>query len=214
MKVIEPHPELMRYLADASALFTDFDGGKREFLDNEEWHYIPSELELNIGLLERLDREGLLADEVNVFDCGIGLGSAMFDLYLQSSEMPQRRFTFSGVEKHDRYSDYLEERLMPFWEGRLNFSRGDLMDQDYSGYNLIYTYSPFKTTEKLLSFYEKVASEIASGSVIVESRNFGKGLGDTLCLVAGLEQVRIEDVFSYVGVPRGEDEAVFVFRKK
>ena len=83
-EIIEPHPILMDYIADASALFTDFDGGLKDFINNEEWHYVPSELEQNIYLMKRLDEQGLIADNNYIFDCGIGLGTNMFDLYLQS----------------------------------------------------------------------------------------------------------------------------------
>lgn len=196
-EIIEPNPLLLEYLSIASALFTDFDGGLREFVNNEEWHYIPSELEQNIYLIKRLNDKDLLSESNSVFDCGIGLATTMFDLYLQSKDIKNKTFTFSGVEKYKKYLDYLNEKLLCFWEDNLNVIEGDIMDQNYSNYNLIYTYSPFKTTEKLTEFYKKIVSYIKPGSLIIESRNYGKGLNDTLSNIDGLDEIEIDDIFIY-----------------
>ena len=71
------------------------------------------------------------------------------------------------------------------------------MDQDYSGYDIVYTYSPFKTEEKLMDFYNKIVSEVSTGCVIVESRNCGKGFKDTLTKVQGLEEIEVDDIVVY-----------------
>lgn len=197
MEIIDPNPKLLEYIADASSLFTDFDGARREFIENEEWHYIQSELEQNIYLLSRLDEQNLLQEKVDIFDCGIGLGTTMFDLYLQSKDILGKSFTFSGVEKHDRYLDFIEQKLLHYWDGKLNLYRGDIMERDYSQYNIIYTYSPFKTVEKLEKFYNKLVSEISPGSIIIESRNCGKGFAETLTRINGLEELEVDCIFVY-----------------
>jgi hypothetical protein len=194
---VEPHPMLMQYIADAQGLFVDFDGGRREFIDHDEWHYVPSELEQNIFLLRRLGERGLTKENNKVFDCGIGLATTMYDLYLQSQEIEDKTFEFSGVEKHERYTEYLKEKLLHYWEGNLTLIEGEIMDQDYSGYDIVYTYSPFKTEEKLMNFYNKIVSEVSTGSVIVESRNCGKGFKDTLTKVQGLEEIEVDDIVVY-----------------
>lgn len=194
---VDPHPKLMEYLADAQGLFTDFDGTRGEFINHDEWHYIPSELEQNIFLLRRLDERGLLGESNWIFDCGIGLASTMFDLYLQSEDIADKKFRFSGIEKHARYSDFLTEKLMHYWDGNLELLIGDIMDHEYSKYDLVYTYSPFKTEEKLTAFYEKVVGEIRPGAVIIESRNCGKGLKDTLSKISGLEEIEVDDIVVY-----------------
>lgn len=196
-EIIEPNPLLLDYISEARALFTDFDGSKREFVDADEWHYVPSELEQNIYLINRLDEKGLLAESNSVFDCGIGLATTMFDLYLQSKDIVGKTFTFGGVEKHERYVEYLREKLMNFWEGNLKLVVGDIMEQDYSGHNVVYTYSPFKTVEKLTEFYQKIVCEIATGSIIVESRNYGKGHMETLASIDGIDEIEIDDIFVY-----------------
>lgn len=194
---VEPHPMLLEYISHAQGLFVDFDGARGEFINNDEWHYVPSELEQNIFLLRRLDERGLLGEHTSVFDCGIGLATTMFDLYLQSQEMVGKTFEFAGVEKHERYTDYLNENLIHYWEGKLDVTIGEIMDQDYSKYDLVYTYSPFKTEEKLLNFYKKVVSEIRTGAVIIESRNCGKGFMDTLTKVEGIEEIEVDDIVVY-----------------
>jgi len=196
-EIIEPNPLLLDYISEARALFTDFDGAKKEFVDAEEWHYVPSELEQNIYLLKRLDERGLLDESNSVFDCGVGLATTMFDLYLQSKEIEGKEFTFGGVEKHERYVEYYTDRLMHFWEGNLNLIVGEIMDQDYSKHNIVYTYSPFKTVAKLTEFYEKITSEISSGSIIVESRNMGRGHMNTLMTIDGLEEIEVDDIYVY-----------------
>ena len=97
MEIIEPNPLLLDYMSDAQGLFTDFDGAKREFVDADEWHYVPSQLEQNIYLLRRLDERGLLKDHNSIFDCGIGLATTMFDLYLQSKEIEGKTFEFGVI---------------------------------------------------------------------------------------------------------------------
>ena len=196
-EIIEPNPVLLDYLSHARSLFTDFDGTRKEFVDADEWHYLPSELEQNIYLMKRLDERGLLNEENSVFDCGIGLATTMFDLYLQSKEIAGKKFTFGGVEKHERYTDYLNEKLIHYWEGNLNLVIGDIMDYDFSPHNIVYTYSPFKSPDKLRSFYEKLTNEISIGSVIIESRNYGKGLSEILSQIDGLEEIEIDDIYVY-----------------
>jgi hypothetical protein len=196
-EIIEPNPLLLEYLSIAGGLFTDFDGGLKEFVNNEEWHYIPSELEQNIYLIKRLNDKDLLSENNSVFDCGIGLATTMFDLYLQSKDIKNKTFTFGGVEKYKKYLDYLNEKLLYFWEDNLSVIEGDIMDQNYSNYNLIYTYSPFKTTDKLKEFYNKIVNDIKPGSLIIESRNYGKGLNDTLSNIDGLDEIEIDDIFIY-----------------
>lgn len=197
MEIIEPNPLLLEYMSVAQGLFTDFDGAKKEFVDADEWHYVPSQLEQNIYLLRRLEEKSLLKKHNSVFDCGIGLGTTMFDLYLQSREMEGKTFVFAGVEKHERYIEYFEEKLREYWKDDLHLISGDIMDQDYTGCDIVYSYCPFKTVEKLNEFYGKLVTEMPKGGIIIEYRNCGKGHLDTLASVAGLEEVEIDDIYVY-----------------
>lgn len=197
MEIIEPHPLLIDYMSKAQGLFTDFDGAKKDFVDADEWHYVPSQLEQNIYLLRRLDERGLLARHNSVFDCGIGLATTMFDLYLQSQDIKDRTFEFGGVEKHQRYVDYLEENLIGFWQGKLSLVVGDIMDQDYTRHNIVYSYCPFKTVEKLNDFYGKLVHEMPHGGLVIEFRNYGKGHLESLAAIDGLEEIEIDDIYVY-----------------
>jgi hypothetical protein len=71
------------------------------------------------------------------------------------------------------------------------------MDQDYSKYNLIYSYSPFKTEEKLIPYYEKIINEISSGSILVEFRNHGLGYNNILNRVEGIKPEEIDDIIIF-----------------
>ena len=151
---VDPSPQLISYFQESKALWTDFDGNKKQFVDSKEWHYILSNIEQNIFLLKRLEERDLLKVENHIVDCGIGLGTALFDIYLQSKEFSDRTFTFTGIEKQAMYIGYLEEKLFPYWEGNLELIHDDIMNQDYSKFNIIYTFTPFQTVEKLKELYK------------------------------------------------------------
>jgi hypothetical protein len=197
---IEPNPLLIQYIKDANALFCDFDGGKQKFIDSDEWHYVPSNLEQNIFLLNRIDELGLLPDELNICDCGIGLATAMFDFYLQSKDFKNKKFTFTGIEKCKDYIEFFNLHLKHHWNDELNIIEGEIMEQDYSGYNLIYSFSPFRTPRLLLEYYQKLADDIKPGSIIIENRNHGWGLESVLSMVENIKSVKIDDIVIFVKI--------------
>jgi hypothetical protein len=108
----------------------------------------------------------LLNQNNNMIDCGIGLGFTLFDFYLQSLTLNQN-FTFTGIEKQKVYVDYLKDNLLSFWNNELNLIEDDIMNHNYSDYNIVYSYSPFRSEKNLNEFYNKVANEIKSGSIII-----------------------------------------------
>lgn len=201
-EIIEPNPLLIDYVKISNALWTEFDSithllTKSEAIAADEWHYVMSNLEQNILLLQRLEEKGLLQDEVNICDAGIGLGTALFDLYLQSKEIKNKKFSFSGIEKQERYINYFNEELSHFWANDLKIIEGDIMDQNYSGYNIIYSYSPYRSPRDLVNYYTKLKNDISSGSLIIENREKGIGLDSTLTMVEGLEKIQIDDIFVF-----------------
>ena len=196
---IEPNPLLINYFHKSRGLYTDLDGSLPQFCDNEEWHYILSNLETNIFLLKRLDERGLLKKENKIVDCGIGLGTALYDIMIQSQDFPQSTFEFTGIEKEEKYLNYLEENLLHFWNGRLNLIHSDIMTCDYQTFNIIYSYCPFKTHDKLKTFYGKISSEIKSGSVIIENREGGLGFEHSLTNFSdSLEKVDLDGQWIFV----------------
>lgn len=197
-EIIEPNPILIEYVQLSNSLPTLFDDQlKRDQLDSGEWPYIMSKIEQNIFLLKRLDKLGLLKSEVSICDAGIGLGSALFDLYLQSKEITDKKFIFSGIEKCQKYIDFFNEKLSRFWNGDLNYIVGDIMEQDYSEYDIVYSYSPFVSPRDLLKFYVKLKDDIKPGSLIIENRELGLGLDSTLNMVTGLERIFIDDIYIF-----------------
>lgn len=201
-ETVEPNPLLIEYVQLSNSLWTEFDSLSELFIKSErilidEWHYIMSNLEQNIFLLKRIEEIGILPIEVNMCDAGIGLGAALFDFYLQSKEMIGHKFTFSGVEKEQKYLDFFYKNLEHFWNGELNITKGDIMDFDFSEFNIVYSYSPFAKPRNLFDFYSKIASEIKSGSIIIENREKGLGLDSTLTRVDGLEKIKIDDIFIF-----------------
>lgn len=196
--IIEPNPILIEYYQKAKEfeiadMFTSKTG-------NGEWLYIQSNLDQNIFLLKRLDDLGLIPHSGKICDCGIGLGTAIFDIYLQSKEIG-KDYSFAGIEKQDRYTDYLEASLMDFWEGRLEIVKGDLMDQNYAGYDIVYSYTPFRDADKLREFYLKVISEMREGALLVENKSWGLGEGEILSSIS--EEIEAIDL-----------DGLTVFRKK
>ncbi len=191
---VDPSPQLISYFQESKALWTEFDGNKKQFIDSSEWHYILSNIEQNIFLLKRLEERGLLKSENHAVDCGIGLGTALFDIYLQSKEFADKTFTFTGIEKQAMYIGHLQEKLLSYWEGNLELIHDDIMNQDYSKYNIIYTFTPFQTVDKLKELYNKIISEVEVGSVLIENKNAGLGLHGVLTELEGIQKIELDDI--------------------
>ena len=175
--IVEPDPTLIEYYQIAKK----FEIGEMLISKTEdgEWLYIQSNLDQNIFLMKKLDDMGLLTDSGKICDCGIGLGTAIFDIYLQSKKL-EKNYSFVGIEKQSKYLNYLTGNLLDFWGKDLQIIEGDLMEQKYDDYNIIYCYTPFRDAEKLRKFYLKVISEMKKGSILIENKNYGLGELDIL----------------------------------
>ena len=191
---VDPSPQLISYFQESKALWTEFDGNKKQFIDSSEWHYILSNIEQNIFLLKRLEERGLLKSENHIVDCGIGLGTALFDIYLQSKDFTDKTFTFTGIEKQAMYIGFIQEKLLSYWDGNLDLIHDDIMNQDYSKYNVIYTFTPFQTVDKLKELYSKIISEVEVGSVLIENKNAGLGLHGVLTDLEGIQKIELDDI--------------------
>lgn len=201
MIVVDPNPKLIEYLEKADNSKEGFafysDGNLPEFIDNDEWHYLISDMELNIFLLKRLENLGLLKKKNHICDAGIGLGTALYDLYLQSEDLTDKEFTFTGIEKSQKYIDFLRNNLIHFWNDNLNIIKSDLMDCDYSNYDIVYSYCPFKGELKLMEFYTKLVDELSVGSIIIEHRNYGLGQNRVLERFYELEKIDLDGMWVF-----------------
>jgi hypothetical protein len=179
--IVEPDPTLIEYYQIAKK----FEIGEMLIskTENGEWLYIQSNLDQNIFLMKKLDDMGLLTDSGKICDCGIGLGTTIFDIYLQSKKL-EKNYSFVGIEKQSKYLNYLTGNLLDFWGKDLHIIEGDLMQQKYDDYNIIYCYTPFRDAEKLRNFYLKVISEMKKGSILIENKNYGLGEKDILSTIS------------------------------
>ena len=169
---IEPHPDLIEYFNITHNFKSDLTVDI--FTNAGENYNILSDINQNIFLLKRLNELDLLKEENHVIDCGIGLGNILFDIYLQSKEI-DRKFLFTGVDKQKVYINFILDNLSHLWKDSIALKNDDIMNLNYSPYSIIYSYSPFNNRVQLNSMYQKIISEIDSGSIIVEHAN--KGLG-------------------------------------
>lgn len=198
-EIIEPHPQLLQYAEIAYNLIPIINKDLEVFFQAGEWHYIQADIETNILLLKQLEDMGLLTNQINICDCGIGLGTVLFDLYLQSKEMPQK-FTFTGVEKWQRYIEALNQNLIQFWNGELNLIHDDIMNIDYSNYNFIYFYQPFKVSDKAVKFYLKVIQEAPKDCLIMGLNHFQiHTYGDSVLNTefSKLKQIKVDDIILF-----------------
>lgn len=194
-QILEPSPVLVDYYHKAKEfeikemLLNKIEGG--------EWLYIQSNLDQNIFLLKKLDELCLIPQSTKVCDCGIGLGTALFDIYLQSKEI-EVDFSFTGIEKQNKYINYLTENLLDFWQEDLEVITGDLMNQQYEDFDIIYCYTPFKCQDKLKKFYLKIISEMKVGALLIENRNSGLGSDNILLqLSENLEPIDLETLIVF-----------------
>jgi hypothetical protein len=104
VQIIEPNPLLVEYFNKKQEIIDNSNLNIEQFDKDGEWHYVESSIEANILLLKRLESRGLLSDKINLCDCGIGYGTILYDLYLQSKEFINKEFTFTGIEKCDDYT--------------------------------------------------------------------------------------------------------------
>lgn len=191
---LEPHPDLIEYYNITGTFKSDL---TIDVFSNVGEHYnVVSNIDQNIFLLKQLDRFGLLRESNTVCDCGIGLGNALFELYLQSKEI-DKEFYFSGVEKQKVYTDFILNNLSHLWKDGLDLENDDIMNVNFTRFNIVYSYSPFNNVVQLKSMYQKIISEISSGSIIIEHANWGLGHFNLLEEFTELEKVQLDSMFVF-----------------
>lgn len=185
---IEPHGDLIEYYNITHNFKSDLTVDI--FTNAGENYNILSDINQNIFLVKRLHELGLLQNENHICDCGIGLGNTLFEIFLQSKEV-DRKFNFTGIDKQKVYIDFIKENLLHLWSD-LRLIQDDIMNVNYSPYNIIYSYSPFNNYQQLKSMYQKISTEIKSGSIIIEHANRGLGHFDLLEEFDNLERIQLD----------------------
>lgn len=141
--------------------------------NNKEWHYILSNLDNNVSLIEKLEKNHLLQKSIKICDAGLGLGTALFDLYLQSTHL-DKNFEFWGIEKNLQYTNFIKNNLLHLWQSKLHIIEGDLTNQNYSSFDIVYSFLPYKNTNLLNNFYRRVCNDLKPGALFIENSVGGK----------------------------------------
>jgi hypothetical protein len=191
---IEPHPDLIKYFEITHNFKSDL--SVNVFTDSGEHYNVLSNIDQNIFLLRRLEERGLLKETNSICDCGIGLGNALFEIYLQSLDI-DKNFHFYGVEKQNVYVDFIINNLSNLWKDKLNLIKDDIMNIDYSNYNIIYSYSPFNNKNQLEKMYQKIINEIKTNSLIIENANYGRGHFNLLKEFNELKEIDLDGLYIY-----------------
>jgi len=186
---IEPHPNLIEYFNITSTFKSNLTVD--DFTNCGENYNICSNINQNIYLLKQLSELNLLKKINRVCDCGLGLGNALYDIYLQSKEI-EFDFQFVGVEKQPVYIDFIKQNLSHLWGDNFRIVNCDIMEFDFSKFNIIYSYSPFNNYLQLKSMYQKIISEIKPGSIIIEHSSGGLGHFQILTEFTELEKTELE----------------------
>jgi hypothetical protein len=194
IKEIEPHTDLIKYFEITHNFKSDL--SVNVFTDNGEHYNVLSDIDQNIFLLKKLNEFDFLKEENHICDCGIGLGNALFEIYLQSLDI-NKNFYFYGVEKQDVYIKFIIDNLSHLWKDKLSLIKDDIMNVDYSKFNIVYSYSPFNNKKKLEKMYQKIVNEIQLGSIIVENANLGKGHFELLREFTELEEIDLDGLYIY-----------------
>lgn len=191
---LEPHSYLIEYYNITSTFKSDLTIDV--FTNAGENYNILSDINENIFLLKKLDELNLLNEHNHICDCGIGLGNTLFEIYLQSTEL-DKIFSFTGIEKQKVYIDFINKELIHLWKDGLYLIQDDIMNLDYSNYNIVYSYSPFNNFKQLKSMYNKIVSDIKSDSIIIEHANRGLGHFNLLEEIEGLEKIKLDYTFVF-----------------
>lgn len=195
LKQVE-NSDFEKYIFTGSQIL--FKNKELELTDLEnEWNYIRSEQEFYGEIIEKLHLYGLLFEENRICDCGIGLGETLFHIYNQTLKFPEKRFKFFGIEKNQYLIDSFNQYLRDYWK-EIEIINGDILEQDLSIYNIIYTYTPFKNNDKLIELYDKIVEELPIGGLLLE--NFNKGLGSQNCLFNLLENDHRVEIIDLDGI--------------
>lgn len=152
----------------------------------------------NVNLIKNLENYGLLLSDNHICDCNMFLGESLFDIFQQTLNIQNKTFNFYAVEKNKELVDLFNQNLLKFWP-KIQVTEGDIIEQNLSKYNIIFTNTPSKDIEELKNIYLKIVDDLPTYGILIE--NLDKGLGFRNCLIDLLEthpQIEIIDVDGFV----------------
>jgi len=156
--------------------------------NKENWAYIEAKQKSYYGLIEALWNSNLIKKNMNVLDIGSGYGTTLFNLAFQFKHykkcIEENIFnnTYTGIEIDKTIINRLKY-INTIWEKNdlvYNIINKDVMDHNYSQYDLITCYTPLKNEENLYKMYEKIFKEIKEKTLFIEHYNHGLGVNKIL----------------------------------
>jgi hypothetical protein len=144
----------------------------------DRYGYYETEQHTISDFLCALYNANLLQSENNMIDVGSGLGTTLYNFYIQSRESKLKnlfKIKLHGVEADVELAMKFEKNLLPFFNGELMFCVAEAEELDYSQYNFVYMYSPMKL-EGMHRLYNKILQEISPGTVVYDNYMFGEGI--------------------------------------
>ena len=148
--------------------------------ETKEWYYIEpntTQFERIITIIINLNPD---KKDYKICDAGIGLGTAMYNFYIETKQFDDKNFKFYGVEKYKEYVDFFDENLKQYWDDNITIYIDDIMNHNYSEYDIVYLYTPFKKEDDLINLYQKIVDELKPNSILLEYVLCGNGFFNTI----------------------------------
>jgi hypothetical protein len=131
----------------------------------------------------------------NLADKIIGKKDNLFDKYINNLQTVTNREAVTNTETNiDNVKKNKDLWIFYAYNGHNYNVLEDYIKSLNQKYNIVYTYTPFKTTEKLSNLYNKIISEISPGSILIENKNAGLGLHGILTELEGIKKIQIDDI--------------------
>lgn len=132
------------------------------------------------GMFEALYNKDLIKEKTKIIDIGCGVCSTLYNLSKQFKYY-KADIECYGVEYNKELIKLFQKYLYNLWDDtKLSLFTQDLFEHNYSEYDLILCFTPFKKEEDLEKTYTKVFNEMKPGALFFENWDAGKGKNDVL----------------------------------
>lgn len=152
-----------------------------DFVDEtKEWYYIEPKTTQFERIITKIINLYPDKKDYKICDAGIGLGTMMYYFYMETKQFEDKNFKFYGVEKYKEYIDFFDANLKQYWDNNLTIYIDDIINHNYSDYDIVYLYAPFKKEDDLINLYQKIVDELKPNSVLLEYALYGNGFFNTI----------------------------------